>query len=167
MLSIISPPNNTVYGSAENKVYRLSIAVIYFIYYELVLTLVDYTKYKQWWKETGIMNSCTKLVWIFNGCADLVIAKFISTVVDIVPHSGFCCCSRIERSRIRFPCSPHMANKSQKHIRYHRKPGGYHLGSKTQFVSKMDENATLAEIILYRQAGADNLQSVISFVPGS
>lgn len=51
MLSIISPPNNTVYGSAENKVYRLSIAVIYFIYYELVLTLVDYTKYKQWWKN--------------------------------------------------------------------------------------------------------------------
>lgn len=62
MLSVISPPTNTVYGSAENKVYRLKIAVVYFIYYELVLTLVDYTKYKQWWKETGIMNSCTKQV---------------------------------------------------------------------------------------------------------
>lgn len=44
MLSIISPPTNTVNGSPENKVYRLKIAVIYFIYYELVLTLVDYTK---------------------------------------------------------------------------------------------------------------------------
>lgn len=60
MLSIISPPTNTEYGSAENKVYRLKIAVIYLMYYEVVLTLVDYTKYNQWWKETGIMNSCTK-----------------------------------------------------------------------------------------------------------
>lgn len=84
-----------------------------------------------------------------------------------MPRSGLCCFSRIERSRIRFQWSPHIANKSQKHIRYHRKPVGYHLGSQTQLVSKMDENATLAEIILYRQAGADNIQSVISFVPGS
>lgn len=62
MVSIITPPTNTVYGSAENEVYRPKITVIYFIYYELVLTLVDYTKYKQWWKETGIMNSWTKQV---------------------------------------------------------------------------------------------------------
>lgn len=40
----------------------------------------------------GIMSSCTKQVEIFNGCADLATAKFISTVVDIMPRSVLCCC---------------------------------------------------------------------------
>lgn len=47
MLSIISPSTNIVYESAENKVYRLTIDVIYFNYYEYacrlykVLTIVE------------------------------------------------------------------------------------------------------------------------------